>query len=51
MKVEIFVRENQYGLQREINAFIKDKQVINISFSTVKKDLGYCYTACVLYQD
>ena len=50
MKVEIFGQETKRELEDEINKFIKDKEVIDIKFSTVKRNLGYYYTVCILYK-
>lgn len=50
MRVEIFGQETKRELEDEINKFIKDKEVIDIKFSTVKRNLGYYYTVCILYK-
>nr|DAQ69279.1 MAG TPA: Sporulation protein Cse60 [Caudoviricetes sp.] len=50
MRVEIFGQETKRELEDEINEFIKDKEVIDIKFSTVKRNLGYYYTVCILYK-
>jgi hypothetical protein len=50
MRVEIFGEETKRELEDVINEFIKDKEVIDIKFSTVKRNLGYYYTVCILYK-
>ena len=50
MRVEILINDDCINLQNEINDFIKNKEVVNISLSVSKA--GYCdyYTACILYK-
>ena len=50
MRVEILINDDCIKLQDEINDFIRDKEVIDIKFSTVKRNLGYYYTVCILYK-
>ena len=48
--IKIFNNECEYKLECTVNDFIKNKKVINISYSV--RDLGYSnwYTCCVLYE-
>lgn len=51
MRVEILGEETKIELEDKINKFIKDKEAIDIKFSTVKRNLGYYYTVCILYKN
>ena len=48
-KVKIFKESNIVSLQRKINDFIKDKTVVNISFS-MSDNVSEWYGAIVLYE-
>lgn len=51
MKVEILERGDYFSLQKDINKFIRGKEVINVGLSVSKVGYGYYYTACILYKD
>lgn len=48
-KVEIFQESSIASLKKMINDFIKDKTVVNISFSMADNELSW-YGAIVLYE-
>lgn len=50
-KVELFREYNESKLQSTINDFIKDKEVINISYSIAPCGYGYVYACCILYHE
>lgn len=53
MKVKILYDNYMTELERKINDFIKDKEVINISFSDACSDDGIIgsYSALILYKE
>lgn len=50
-KVEFLTDFKMYELQRKVNDFIKNKSVINISFSIAPCGYEYIYGCCILYKD
>ena len=50
-KVKIFDSNNSYFLEKDINEFIKDKVVINVSYSVYMCGYSTYREACVLYED
>ena len=42
---------SRYGLQVEVNNFIKDKKVINISYAVHMCGCSTYREACILYED
>ena len=51
MKVKFFHAEHYITLEDEVNEFIKDKKVINVSYSLDGR-YDYCHhSCCVLYQE
>lgn len=48
-KVKFFSSEHKYNLEREINAFICNKNVISISYSTNSVGYNVHHYCCVLY--
>lgn len=53
MKVKIFYERYMTELEDMINEFIKDKEVINVSFSDACSNDGFLgmYSALVLYRE
>lgn len=51
MRIKVFYKDSHFGLENVVNEFIKNKEVIDIKFSVAKANLGYYYTACILYKD
>ena len=53
MKVKILCDSLMIGLEESINEFIKDKEVINISFSDACSNDGIIgsYSALILYKE
>lgn len=46
----VFFKEDQiFTLEDKVNAFIKDKIVVNISYSVTQRGYGYIHCCCVLY--
>jgi len=54
MKVKIIDVEHEKDLEDEINEFIKDKEVLDIKFSTsiavAGEDQIYCFSALIMYE-
>ena len=50
MKAKFFKAEYMCDLEAEVNEFIKDKNVINISHTVAECGYGYIYCCCVLYR-
>lgn len=50
-KVKIFDSNNSYFLEKDINEFIKDKIVINVSYSAYMCGYSTYREACILYED
>lgn len=50
MRVEIMRSENRFDLQQDINTFIRDKKVINISLAIGKAGYDCFYVATILYE-
>ena len=50
-KVKFFREENQVALEQKVNNFIRNKRVINISYSIAELGYGYIHGCCVLYDD
>lgn len=38
-------------LEKEVNDFIKDKEVVNISYSFTTVGIGFFYSALILYKE
>ena len=38
-------------LEKEVNDFIKDKEVVNISYSFTPIVIGFAYSALILYKE
>ena len=50
MKTRFFKTEYMCDLEAEVNEFIKDKNVINISYTVAENGYGYIHCCCVLYK-
>jgi hypothetical protein len=50
-KVKFFRAEGQYDLTTEVNNFICNKNVINISYSTNTVGYSIYHYCCVLYNE
>lgn len=50
-KVKIFENDSSYYLEKEINDFIKDKKVLNISYNVHMYGYSSYREACILYED
>ena len=50
-KVKILESNNSYFLEKDINEFIKDKIVINVSYSAYMCGYSTYREACVLYKE
>lgn len=47
-----FIRDaSAYKLEEEVNKFIKDKNIISISYSVVQCGYNYIHCCCILYKD
>ena len=50
LKTKFFREDHAFELESKVNEFIKDKIVVNISYSVVQDDgYGYFHCCCVLY--
>ncbi len=50
-KVKFFHACTQVRLEYDVNQFIKDKDIINISYSVNDSNHDYQHLCCVLYQE
>ena len=50
-KVKFFKTNSAWGLEREVNEFIQNKNVINISYTVAECGYGYIHCCCVLYRE
>ena len=50
-KVKLIRKDKEWQLQEAINDFIKDKEVINISYSVAPCGYEYIYACCILYRE
>ena len=51
VKVKFFHTEHELALEYKVNDFIKDKKVINVSY-TLDGRYNYCHhSCCVLYEE
>ena len=50
-KTQFFYCETQIYLQDIVNEFIKDKNVISISYTAAPYEYGYRHCCCVLYEE
>lgn len=51
VKIKIFKNYSIINLQREVNDFCIDKQVVNVSYSTEKDEYDICHFVCVAYKN
>lgn len=50
-KTKFFKTENMWELEGEVNMFVRDKDVINISYTVAEYGYGCIYCCCVLYRE
>ena len=50
-KVKFFKTKDMWELEDEVNMFIQNKDVINISYTVAECGYGYIYCCCVLYKE
>jgi hypothetical protein len=50
-KVKFFHEETQIRLEYTVNDFIRDKDIINVSYSINDNSNGYRHVCCVLYKE
>lgn len=50
-KVRFFRNESQYDLEKAVNDFIRDKNVVNVSYSTNTVGYSIYHYCCVLYME
>ena len=51
IKIKLFHSYSEIRLQSEVNDFCKDKQVVNVSYSTEKHGYDTCHYVCVAYKN
>lgn len=51
IKVKFFGKNTQFDLEIEVNEFIKNKKIINISYSIAECGYGYIHGCCILYEN
>lgn len=49
-KTKFFKTDHILDLEREVNTFIQNKDVINISYTVADCGYGYIHCCCVLYR-
>ena len=49
LKTVFFKEDHLFKLEEKVNDFIKDKIVVNISYSVAQCGYGYIHCCCVLY--
>lgn len=50
-KTKFFTTYNMWELEDDVNEFIQDKNVINISYTVAECGYGYTHCCCVLYRE
>lgn len=55
MKIKIFDEDHEKDLEKSVNEFIEDKEVIDIKYQVAislnGEDQIYCFTAMVVYEE
>lgn len=56
MKVKIFDCEHESDLEKKVNEFIENKEIVDIKFSTAimideKSEQIYCFSALIVYKE
>lgn len=51
VKIRLFKSYSIVNLQRDVNDFCVDKQVVNVSYSTEKDKYDTCHYVCVAYKN
>ena len=49
LKAKFFREDYNSSLEDKVNDFIKDKSVVNISYSVAQCGYGYIHCCCILY--
>lgn len=49
LKTKFFMEDTMVGLELAVNDFIKNKLIVNISYSVATCDAGCMHCCCVLY--
>ena len=49
-KTKFFKTEHIWELEGEVNKFIQNKDIINISYTIADRGYGYIHCCCVLYR-
>lgn len=50
-KTKFFHEKSMYDLEDKVNAFIQDKRVVNISYTTNSVGYNVYHYCCVLYME
>ena len=50
-KVRFIRNASAYDLEVEVNKFIKDKNIVSISYSVAQCGYNYIHCCCILYKD
>lgn len=50
-KVRFFSNEHRYELEHAVNDFIRNKNVVNVSYSTSQVGYSIYHYCCVLYSE
>ena len=51
IKTKFFTTDHRWELEDEVNTFIQNKDVINISYTVAQCGFGYIHCCCVLYRE
>lgn len=55
MKIKIFDEDHEKDLEKSVNEFIEDKEIIDIKYQVAislnGEDQIYCFTAMVVYEE
>ncbi len=49
-KIAIFREESTLKLEKRVNDFIGNKNVVNVSYSVAECGYGYLHCCCILYE-
>lgn len=51
LKTKFFQEDHQWDLEEAVNKFIRDKNVISVSYTVAPCGYGRTHYCCVLYED
>lgn len=55
MKIKIFDEDHEKDLEKSVNEFIEDKEIIDIKYQVAislnGEDQIYCFTAMIVYEE